>query len=147
MEGTSFKSLVLGFIAGAIAYVTAHEAISLWLLNNGYATRVPWSLEPSLFTGYPQLLSGAAWGGLWGVIFAFILGSVPRGALTFRGALLGLIGTAVVGVLVLVPLIRSEQPFLGYDANLIWPELVVGAGFGALAAWLYGFFTAGFRLP
>lgn len=147
MEGTSLKSLVLGFIAGAIAYVTAHEAISLWLLNSGYATRVPWSLEPSLFTGFPELASGAAWGGLWGVIFAFILGSVPKGALTFRGALIGLLGTALVGVLVLLPLIKSEPPFLGNDFDRIWPELVIGAGFGAAAAWLYGFFTSGFRLP
>jgi hypothetical protein len=147
MEGTSLKSLVLGFIAGAIAYVTAHEAISLWLLNSGYATRVPWSLEPSLFTGFPELASGAAWGGLWGVIFAFILGSVPKGALTFRGALIGLLGTALVGVLVLLPLIKSEPPFLGNDFDRIWPELVVGAGFGAVTAWLYGFFTSGFRLP
>lgn len=147
MEGPSFKGLVLGAIAGAIAYVTVHEAISLCLASNGYATRVPWSMEPSLFTGYPQIASGAAWGALWGVIFAFILGSVPRGALTFRGALLGLIGTAVVGVLVLVPLIRSEPPFLDGNVDLIWPELVLGAGFGAVTAWLYGFFTSGLRLP
>lgn len=145
--GSSFKSLVLGFIAGAIAFVTAHEAISLWLLNAGHATRVPWSMEPSLFTGYPQLATGAAWGGLWGAIFALILGPVPRGALTVRGALLGLVGPALVGVLVVLPLIRSEQPFLGYDFDLIWPELVVGAGFGAVTAWLYGFFTSGCRLP
>ncbi|WP_072396077.1 hypothetical protein [Hyphomicrobium sp. CS1GBMeth3] len=147
MEGTSLKSLVLGFIAGAIAYVTVHEAIGLWLLNNGYATRVPWSLEPSLSTGLPELASGAAWGGLWGAIVAFILGKVPRGALTFRGALIGLLGTAVVGVLVMLPLIRSEPPFLGSDVNRIWPELLIGAGFGAVTAWLYGFFTSGFRLP
>lgn len=147
MEGTTLKSLVLGFVAGAIAYLTVHEAISLWLLNNGYATRVPWSMEPSLFTGYPQIASGAAWGGLWGVIFAFILGSVPKGSMTLRGALLGLVGTAVVGVLVVLPLLRSEQPFLGNDINLIWPELLTGAGFGAVTAWLYGFLTSGCRLP
>lgn len=147
MEGTSLKSVVLGGIAGAIAYVTAHEAIGLWLFNNGYADRVPWSLAPSLSTGWPELANGVAWGALWGAIIAFILGKVPRGALTFRGALIGLLGTAVVGVLVMLPLIRSEPPFLGSDIDRIWPELLIGAGFGAVAAWLYGFFTAGFRLP
>lgn len=145
--GSTFKSLVLGFIAGAIAFVTAHEAISLWLLNAGHATRVPWSMEPSLWTGYPQVATGAAWGGLWGAIFALVLGTVPKGSLTLRGALLGLLGPALVGVLVVLPLIRSEPPFLGNDINLIWPELLVGAGFGAVTAWLYGFFTSGCRLP
>ncbi|MCC7254070.1 hypothetical protein [Hyphomicrobium sp.] len=145
--GDFIKSLVLGFIAGAIAFVTVHEAISLWLLNAGHTTHVPWSTEPSLLTGYPEIASGAVWGGLWGAIFAVILGSVPQGALTLRGALLGLLGTALVGVLVVLPLIKSEPPFLGNDINLIWPQLLLGAAFGAVTAWLYGFFTSGFRLP
>ncbi|HML43650.1 MAG: hypothetical protein JNN24_04100 [Hyphomicrobium zavarzinii] len=147
MEGTSFKSLVLGFIAGAIALVTVHELIGLWLYNSGYATRLPWSMEPSLMTGYPQIATDAVWGGVWGAVFALILGSVPRGSMTFRGALLGLIGPALVGTLVLIPLIRSEPPFLGNDINLIWPVLATGAGFGAATAWLYGFLTSGCRLP
>ena len=145
--GSFFKSLVLGFIAGAIAFVAVHEAISLWLLNSGYSTYVPWSMEPSTFTGWPQIASGAAWGGLWGAIFAIVLGPVPQGSMTLRGALLGLIGPAVVGTLVLVPLIRSEQPFLNHDINVIWPVLAACAGFGAVAAWLYGFFSSGCRLP
>jgi hypothetical protein len=67
--------------------------------------------------------------------------------MTLRGALLGLIGTAVIGTLVAIPLIRGEQPFLNPDINAIWPVLVAGAGFGAVTAWLYGFFSSGCRLP
>lgn len=145
--GSFIKSLVLGFIAGAIAFVTVHEAICLWLLNHGYTTYVPWSMDPSRLMGYPQIVSGAAWGGLWGAIFAIVLGSVPKGSMTLRGALLGLIGPAVVGTLVVLPLVHSEQPFMNQDINLIWPILVACAGFGAVTAWLYGFFTSGCRLP
>lgn len=147
MEGSSLKSVLLGIIAGAIAFLAVHELIALWLYNAGHSTRIPWSMEPSLTTGFPQIANDAAWGGLWGAIFALVLGSVPRGSMTLRGALIGLIGPAIVGVLVLVPLIKSEQPFLNYDLNVIWPILVAAAAFGAATAWLYGFLTSGCRLP
>ncbi|HYD15177.1 MAG TPA: hypothetical protein VEA77_02145 [Hyphomicrobium sp.] len=147
MEGSSLKSLVIGFIAGAIALVTAHELISLWLYNAGYATRVPWSMEPSALTGWPQIATDALWAGVWGAVFALILGNPPKGSMTLRGAILGLIGPALIGVLVVLPLIRQEPLFLGNDINLIWPVLAVAAGFGAATAWLYGFFTSGLRLP
>ncbi len=145
--GNLLKSLVLGFIAGAIAYLLVHEALSLWLLNSGYTTRVPWSMEPSLITGSPQIVVDAAWGGLWGAIFGLILGSVPEGSMTARGAVLGLVGTAVVGTLIALPLIRGEQPFAAIDVNAVWPVLLLGTVFGAAAAWLYGFLTSGCRLP
>lgn len=145
--GSLLKSVVLGFVAGVIAYLLVHEGISLWLLNNGYATRVPWSMDPSLITGSPQIVVDAAWGGLWGAIFGLILGSVPKGSMTLRGAVLGLIGTAVIGTLIALPLIHGEQPFAAVDVNAIWPVLLVGAVFGAATAWLYGFLTSGCRLP
>lgn len=145
--GSLIKSVVLGFIAGAIAYVTAHEAINYWLMTQGYSTYVPWPTDPSALSGQPQIVADTLWGGVWGAIFALILGVVPKGSMTLRGALLGLIGTAVIGTLVAIPLIRGEQPFATVDINAIWPVLVAGAGFGAVTAWLYGFFSAGFRLP
>ncbi len=147
MEGASLKSLVLGFIAGVLALLTAHEAISLWLYNAGYATRVPWSMEPSVLTGYPQLLTDAVWGGVWGAVFALILGNPPKGSMTLRGTILGLIGPALIGVLIVLPLIRNEPLFFGNDINLIWPVLLAAAGFGAATAWLYGFLMSGCRLP
>src|SRR5690606_23042429 len=124
------------------AIVTVHELIALCLSNAGHAARTPWSLEPSTLTGLPQIASDAVWGGVWGAIFALILGDEPEGPMTFRGAFLGLAGPALIGVLVLVPLIRGEPLFLGADVDLIWPVLVLGAGFGAATAWLYGLFTA-----
>lgn len=147
MEGTSFKNLLLGFVAGAIALVTVHELIALWLSSTGHSVRSPWLLEPSTLTGLPQIATDAVWGGLWGMVFAVILGNAPEGSMTLKGLFLGLVGPALIGVLVLVPLIRGETLFLNADLNAIWPVLVLGAGLGAATAWLYGFFTAGFRLP
>lgn len=145
--GSTLKSIVLGFIAGAIAMLTVHELVSQWLYDTQITTRVPWSMEPSTLTGYPQIVSDAVLGGLWGALFALILGAVPRGSMTVRGALLGLLGPAILGALVVVPAIRNEPLFMGQDINLIWPVLLTGAAFGAAAAWLYGFLSSGCRLP
>lgn len=144
--GSFFKALALGFVAGVIVFVTVHELVSLWLLNSGFATRVPWSMDQSALSGYPQGLVDALWGGVWGALFGLILGQPPKGSMTVRGALLGLVGPAVIGALVAVPLIHGAQPFLNADINAIWPVLLAGAAFGAAAAWLYGLFSYG-RLP
>jgi hypothetical protein len=145
--GTFLKTVVLGYIAGAIAMLTAHELVSLWLYDAQLTTRAPWSMEISTLTGYPQIATDTVLGGLWGILFALILGAVPRGSMTIRGALLGLIGPAFLGALVVVPMIRNEPLFLGQDINLIWPVLLTGAVFGSVTAWLYGFLSSGCRLP
>lgn len=145
--GSVLKSLLLGFIAGAIAMVTVHELISQWLYIHEYTTRISWSMEPSTLTGYPQIATDAVLGGVWGALFALILGAVPRGSMTLRGALLGLIGPGVLGALVLMPLVKGEPLFLNQDINLIWPFLVTATGFGAVTAWLYGFLSSRCRLP
>jgi len=147
MEGSIVKNIVLGFVAGAIAFATAHEAIGLWLLNSGMSDRVPWSMQPSVATGLPELASGALWGGLWGAIFALILGSAPEGSMTFRGLLLGLFGPAFLGAFVIVPALTGEPILLGNDPAKLLPVLIAAGGFGAVTAWLYGFFTSGCRLP
>jgi hypothetical protein len=146
-QETTFNSLMLGFLAGVIAVITVHELISLALLNAGAFGRVPWSMEPALVTGIPQIASDAIWGGIWGAIFAVILGAKPKGSMTLRGALLGIVGPALLGVFLLVPFLRGEGMFLGGDLNAVVAVLMIATGFGAATAWLYGFFTAGFRLP
>lgn len=145
--GSLIKSLLLGFIAGAIAYLLVHEGVSYWLLNNGYATRVPWSMEPSLLSGSPQILVDAAWGGIWGAIFALILGRVPEGSMTVRGAVLGLVGPAIIGSFVALPLLRGEPLAISTDVATLWPVLLLGVVLGAATAWIYGFLSSGCRLP
>jgi hypothetical protein len=148
MSGTSLKSLILGFIAGAIATVTIHEAISYLLLQAGIYSSTPWSLEPTAGFGIPQIASDALWGGLWGVVFALILGNIPKGSMTLKGLILGILGPALVGVLILVPILTAKIPlFYNGEPNAVGSVLLIGAGFGAVTAWLYGFLTSGCRLP
>lgn len=148
MHGTSLKNILLGFVAGAIATVTTHEIIALILNQAGLFGRVPWPMEANSFSGLPQALNDMFWGGVWGIVFALILGNYPKGSMTIKGALLGIIGPAIIGVFSLVPALTAKfPPFFGGDLNMIWPVLVILAGFGASTAWLYGFFTSGCRLP
>lgn len=144
----TLKSLLYGFLAGAIATVTTHEIIALLLNQAGLFGRVPWPMEVNPYSGVPQFLNDMFWGGVWGIVFALILSPRPRGSMTIKGALLGILGPAIIGVFSLVPALTGKfPPFFGGDINMIWPVLVILAGFGASTAWLYGYFMSGFRLP
>jgi hypothetical protein len=155
MAGFSLKHLILGFIAGAIATVTVHELINLAILRAGVDfPRQPWSMDPvtikfgaSTLAEIPRIASDTFWGGVWGMVFAVILGAVPKGSMTLKGILLGLIGPALLGVFILVPVIKGGELFLGGNQTAIGCVLLILAGFGAATAWLYGFLTSGCRLP
>jgi hypothetical protein len=143
MEGVSSKNLLMGFIAGAIAVATAHEIIDFLLLKAGFFPRVPWSFEPAAMTGVPQLVSDMFWGGLWGVLFALIQERIPGGSLWLKGLIFGIVGPALIGVFILVPLLTGRFPlFFGGDPKLIISVLLILAGFGAAMGWLYGFLTS-----
>jgi hypothetical protein len=143
MQGLSPKDLLMGFIAGAIAVATAHEIINWLLLQAGLFPRVPWSMQPAATTGVPQIVSDMFWGGLWGVLFAAIQDRIPGGSLWLKGLIFGLIGPALIGVFILVPLLTGRFPlFFGGDPKLIISVLLILAGFGAAMGWLYGVLTS-----
>jgi len=143
VNAISVKSLVLGFIAGAIAVATAHEIIDFILLKAGIFPRVPWSMEPSAVTGVPQIISDMFWGGVWGILFVLLYGVIPGGGPTVKGLIFGIIGPAILGVFILVPLITGRFPlFFGFDPALVGSVLLILAGFGAAMGWLYGFMDA-----
>ena len=133
------KHLLLGFIAGAIATVTAHEIINFVLLQAGVFPRVPWSMKPAAMTGVPQIVSDMFWGGAWGALFAAIQASLPGEGLTLKGLLFGIVGPALLGVFILLPLLTGRFPlFFGGDVKLLGSVLLILAGFGAATGWIYG---------
>jgi hypothetical protein len=76
------------------------------------------------------------------------VGGAPRGSMTLRGLLFGILGPALIGVFVAVPLVTGRFPlFFDGAPNMIGSVLLILAGWGAATAWLYGFFTSGGRLP
>ena len=132
------KTIVLGFIAGAIATLTAHEFIS-WLFSTSWTgwDRVSWNRElveiavwPDKFV--PKIVSDTFWGGLWGSVFGLILGERPQGATSLKGMLMGIVGPALLGVFIAVPLLTGKfPPFFGGDFSKIIPVLFILAGYGA----------------
>jgi hypothetical protein len=100
-------------------------------------------MAPAAGTGVPQIVSDMFWGGLWGVLFAMIQERIPGGSLPVKGLIFGIVGPALIGVFILVPLITGRFPlFFGGDPKLIISVLLILAGFGAAMGWLYGFLTS-----
>jgi hypothetical protein len=115
-----------------------HELVNFALLQAGLFPRVPWSMEPAAMSGVPQILSDM----FWGVLFALIHNSIPGPNLAIKGLIFGLVGPALIGVFILVPLITGRFPlFFAGDPTLIVSVLLILAGFGAAMGWLYGLFT------
>lgn len=143
------KGVILGFIAGCIAYVTIHEIVSAIFNNAALWTgwdRPSWDMSPN-DQGVPRLMSGMLTGGAWGALFPLLFGSMPRGPLTFKGLFYGLIGPAIIGALIIYPLaLQNRAIFLDGAAAEIVPTLFKYGAFGAFLGWLYGFFAYG-RLP
>lgn len=132
---STLSRIAFGFIAGAIAVVTVHELINYGLLQQGLFPRKPWSMDPSAMTGVPQIVSDMFWGGAWGSLFALLVGSGSP----VKGALFGMIGPALIGVFILVPLITGRFPmFFDGAPNMIGSVLLILAGWGAATALLYG---------
>jgi hypothetical protein len=149
----ALKSIVVGFIAGAIAAVTAQEFIS-WLFVHYWTgwEAVPWSTVPmrSLIlpdVELPWVVGNTITGGLWGALFGLILGWKPQGMMTIRGAILGLVGPGLISAFGVIPYLEHQvSPLIEGNVSVIVPVLCISAGFGAVAAWLYGLFSFG-RLP
>jgi len=142
MVHVTVKSMVLGFIAAAVAVLTVHELISYILLQAGIFPREPWSMKPAAVTGLPQIISDMFWGGFWGVLFALIYPFIPGGSPTLKGLIFGIVAPAILGVLIAIPLLTGRFPlFFGFDAKMIGSVLLILAGFGAGMGWLYGFLS------
>src|SRR6185437_14697172 len=130
----ALKSIVVGFIAGAIAAVTVQEFIS-WLFVQYWTgwSEIPWSTEPVQSLVVPE------------VVLPWIASTAVTGGLC--GAILGLIGPGLIAAFLTVPyLAHRSSPLLDGNVSEIVPILCIAAGFGAVAAWLYGLFSFG-RLP
>jgi hypothetical protein len=156
----SATSLLLGFLAAAIAVVTVHQAIVHVLILSKFlpSTSQAWSMQeikttPAFvtavfqaigFKGLPQIVNSVFWGGLWGVVFAAVWRRLPGGAMWLRGLIFGLL-VALISNWILVPFIKGvlfkvpNQPFFGnFDPNRMLATALILAGFGLTLGLVYG---------
>lgn len=147
-RSSTVTRLLLGFIAGAIAVVTAHQAIVFVLANAGMlpATTRAWNLAPYGQFAVPTIVNSMFWGGLWGALFGLIWDKLPGGALWVRGLVYGLL-IALVSNFTLLPLIRralgvTNQAqialFAGGDPMRMLAVALILGGFGIGTAVVYG---------
>jgi hypothetical protein len=71
------RTVLVGFIAGALGVLIFHQ-LGFWIANElGYARAPLYNLRPVPPWGVPTILSMAFWGGLWGVGAAFLVPRLP----------------------------------------------------------------------
>ena len=131
------QRLVTGFLAGALAVLVFHQAAILAL---GLAGVIPsgnaWSLRPNAWH-VPVLVSGMFWGGLWGCLYALTLTRLPR-PLWLGGLVFGVVGPALVGVWLVLPLLRGGPVFAGFAPARLLLGGVIHAVYGIGLALFYG---------
>ncbi len=122
-----------GFAAGFLAVLTVHQGI-LWLGTALHFFQAqPWSFRPVPPLGIPQVLSLAFWGGLWGVLIAFLAPKFGSGFGWWLSVfvIFGL-ATTLVGWYVVGPL--KGQKVEPIDLNRLVTGLVINGGFALGAA-------------
>jgi hypothetical protein len=129
----SGKSLLLGFIAGALAVLLFHQGMVGLLYLLGSIPNPPWNLGTMRggLLPIPVLVNQMFWGGLWGMGFAVLWPMIPVGAAWLRGAVYGLLGPFLLGNGLLVPFFKGGAYFWGGQPQRMLIGSLIGAAFGA----------------
>jgi hypothetical protein len=136
VQGTVGR-IVLGFLAGAISVLVAHEGTIYLLHAAGYIPTNGWSMTPAIPPwGVPRLLNNVFWGGLWGVLFALLYERVPGGMAWLKGLIFGLC-IVLISNWTLLPVIKGRlfgQPnqvlFGGWNPQRMLIVLAILGAFG-----------------
>jgi hypothetical protein len=119
-----------GFAAGFLAVLFFHQVASAILAMLGLAANAPYSMRPVPPFGVPQVISLAFWGGVWGVVLAFVLPWLPRRLPGWaRSALFGALAPVLVGWFVVAPL-KGLPVAQGGDPRAMLRSLFVNAAWG-----------------
>jgi hypothetical protein len=129
------RTVLVGFIAGALGVLIFHQ-LGFWISNElGFTRASLYNMRPVPPFNVPTIVSSAFWGGLWGIVAAFL---VPRLPGVWSGALGWILFAAIVVSLVnwFVVLPIKGQPVGG---GFRMPGVVVVPivyGFWGFGMWL-----------
>ncbi len=99
------RTLIAGFIAGAVAVPLFHQPVLGLLHAAGIATRGPFSMQASAPLGVPLILSLTFWGGVWGVaLVALIREGRARGRFLLLATVFGALLPTLVAWFVVAPM-------------------------------------------
>lgn len=119
MSSTSTMTRVIGgFIAGALAVLIFHQGMYVILQQLGVPLQgTPFNMTPDKAAyGMPRLFNQMFWGGLWGIIFAYVINVLP-GPNWLRGFIFGTVFTLLLGSWLLVAMIKGTPLFSGAFAK------------------------------
>ena len=124
--------IALAFIAGFVSVLIFHQAMLALLHAIGLTPAMPYAFRPVPPLGVPQVISSAFWGGVWGIIFAFVAPRFPRGAGYWIAAILfGALALTLVAWFVVAPL--KGAPVAGG-----WKPAAMATGLLVNGAWGFG---------
>ena len=142
----SIANLGLGFIAGALAVVTVHEALiyTLSAIKLLPPTAQSWSLAAFGPLGVPNIVNKMFWGGLLGALFSAVWPLLPGGAMWLRGLIYSWL-VVVFSNWMLVPFVKgtlfklpNQVFFGGFDANRMLMTVLILSSFGAALGLIHG---------
>ncbi len=134
-----------GFIAGFLATLTFHQ-LSVWVLwTAGLAPLAPFSMAVTKPFGIPAVISLAAWGGIWGILFALIDRRFPAGGGYWAAAFLfGAVFPSLAVLIVVLPL-KGQPMGGGWHPPFMLRAFVIngawGVGAGLILRILSGWFS------
>jgi hypothetical protein len=120
----STATLVMAFVAGALAVPVFHQILLLILFKAHIVPFAPFNFAPTKPFGVPDVISISFWGGVWGVVFQLTL---PR---WFSGTAYWVAAVVAGGVALTLVFMF-----------VVWPLKV-----GGMVPDLVGFFIIGFIL-
>lgn len=119
---SSITRIVAGFIAGFLAvlifhqgmYVLIQQLLKMGVLGAPPLGGVPWNFAPDPAAyGMPRVLNQSFWGGLWGIVFAYLVPYIPTGPNWLRGFVFGCIFPMLLGSWLVVAMIKGTPLFSG----------------------------------
>ena len=126
------REAALAFAAGFVSVLIFHQGV--WALYGaaGLAPGPAWNRAPVPPLGVPAVLSSAFWGGLWGIVLAWLLPIVaPEMGYWQAAIILGALMTSLVALMVVAPL--KGRPFAAGWSPRIWVFAL-----SVNAAWAFG---------
>lgn len=135
------RSIVVGFIAGALSVAIFQSAVGGLLYAAGLSPNAPWRMVPVPPFGVPQTLNFMFWGGLWGIAMLPVLANAGSGFSYWLAALLfgGIVVSAVL-MFVVLP-IKGRPIAFGWDMSTWARVFVQHAAFGLGVAFFLRLFA------
>ena len=133
----------MGFVAGFISVLIFHQIALMLLVAAGVTHATPYSMQSVAPFGVPAVLSAAFWGGVWGVVLAWLSRDWRVDASYFLKALLfGALALTAVVWFIVAP-IKGLPLGFGFKGPGIITALCVNGAWGLGTALLLCFLPNG----